>query len=296
MKTQANPTRVSGHFMVAKGTDPENMQVVVPWFDNLILNAGLNRLGSGPAATHVYVGGGSTAPSVTETALVTPIASTTATEVTTGINTGGGYTWQRYRYRFAAGAAAGTLAEVGVGWGSGLFSRALILDTEGDPTTIPVLSTEFLDVTYELRVYPPAADVNAVVNISGVNYTTVLRAGLFNSANWASQLLTGASSAGKSGMIGSAYSAGALGAIDTAPGGSQIAQTTGAQLVNGTYSNNSYEWEYTLSFGLTDGTADFHALMAVTPLGTYKMSFTPPLPKRNTNILNLTIKGSWARR
>ncbi len=45
---------------------------------------------------------------------------------------------------------------MGIGWNANpsgaLFSRALIVDAEGDPTTIAKLADEQLDVEYEFRV------------------------------------------------------------------------------------------------------------------------------------------------
>ena len=63
---------------------------------------------------------------------------------------GGRITW-----RFGQGIAAGNISEVGLGWGnSNLWNRALIKDANGNPTTITVLSDEYLDVVSEIRVYP----------------------------------------------------------------------------------------------------------------------------------------------
>ena len=84
-------------------------------------------------------------------------------------------------YHFAIGAAAGNLSELGVGWassGTTLFSRALILDSGGTPTTITVLSDEYLYVTYEHRFYPSETDATGSIvftgNIGGT-YTYTLR-------------------------------------------------------------------------------------------------------------------------
>lgn len=53
------------------------------------------------------------------------------------------------------GVAAGNLSEVGMGWGnSNLWNRALIKDINGNPTTITILSDEYLDVVSEIRIYP----------------------------------------------------------------------------------------------------------------------------------------------
>jgi hypothetical protein len=80
-------------------------------------------------------------------------------------------------YRFAPPAAAGNISEVGVGWGtsSGLFSRALVLDGNGAPTSVTVLSSEYLEVTYEFRLYPMVDDQTGVVTLDGVDYAYTIR-------------------------------------------------------------------------------------------------------------------------
>lgn len=139
--------------------DPSNPTKETPFFKNLVLNSGLARLSVGSAIGRVCVGSGNSIPVVTQTSLDNFIASTTLTQ---GADTFGGqgstnpiYYWARRTYRFREGVAAGNLSEIGIGWGDvDLFNRALIKDTNGNPTTITVLSDEYLDVVVELRVYP----------------------------------------------------------------------------------------------------------------------------------------------
>lgn len=91
-------------------------------------------------------------------------------------------------FEFPAGRATGNLTEVGVGWTSDgviipnannnrVFSRALILDASGQPTTLTVLADEILRVTYMLRLYVPfnVPDEVKVMTIGGVNTTVTIR-------------------------------------------------------------------------------------------------------------------------
>ena len=59
---------------------------------------------------------------------------------------------------------------------SGLFSLALVKDSNGTPITITKLADEVLDVTYTLRIYVPELDVTGVMDISGVAYNYTVRA------------------------------------------------------------------------------------------------------------------------
>ena len=49
----------------------------------------------------------------------------------------------------------------------GLFSLALIKDTNGNPTTIVKYEEDTLDITYTLQVNCPTADVVSTVIIGG---------------------------------------------------------------------------------------------------------------------------------
>lgn len=131
-----------------------------PWFDNLIVNNGLDLLGTrlfSRCMPNCYVGTGNAAPQNTDTSLAAQIASTgnrSGGENGSQTNSSPYYHRRVYTYRFSKGAAQGNLQEVGVGRGSSnLFSRALILDEQGNPTTLTITDIDILDVEYEFRLY-----------------------------------------------------------------------------------------------------------------------------------------------
>ena len=155
------------------------------FFPNTILNDGRNIMATETYwMDHCQVGTDNTAPTQNDTTLAGYIDGTsTVMETTSGQNTSPPYYgWKRRRFRFDAGPIGGeNLKEAGVGWGlSGatIMSRALILDPIlHTPTTITPLADEFLDVTYELRYYPPLIDVTTPqVTLDGVDYDTITRA------------------------------------------------------------------------------------------------------------------------
>lgn len=105
------------------------------------------------------VGTGNSNSVVTQTSLDTFKASTTTTQgaIEAGIQvtTLPYYMWLRSTYRFGEGVAAGNISEIGLGWANAnLWNRALVKDSNGNPTTITVLADEYLDVITEIRVYP----------------------------------------------------------------------------------------------------------------------------------------------
>ncbi|WP_444903826.1 hypothetical protein ACJJIU_00265 [Microbulbifer sp. CnH-101-E] len=155
---------------------PGSRRVAAPWFSNLILNQGLDKWAGGQDIKRVcHVGAGSSTPAVTDTGLNSPLAYTEdRSSLTNGLdNSGAPFVWGRSVFAFGEGEAAGNLAEIGVGWGTNhtdLFSRTLITDAQGNPTSLTVLPDEYLDVTYELRIYIPTEDAVGTVALGGIVY------------------------------------------------------------------------------------------------------------------------------
>ncbi|MGH8037090.1 MAG: hypothetical protein ACREPD_05045 [Stenotrophomonas sp.] len=167
---------------------PGSRRVAADWFPNLITNAGLNACLANNTTDFIQtcqVGSGSTTPAFTDTALVAMVASSSTEQAhLVGFSSSAPYYgWRRLTVRFATGVAAGNLSEVGMFGGSLMYSRALIVDGGGSPTTITVLSDEILDVTYEVRSYVPTAD--AVFTVGG--YTFTVRAAGAGSVAWCGQ-------------------------------------------------------------------------------------------------------------
>lgn len=161
---------------------PGTRTVISPWQGNLITDAGLNYLGSTSQdnLTMCRIGTGNTAPANSDTALGAQVGtSTTAgTGSASGYDTTSRFLWRRVALRFAAGTISGmNLAEVGMAASSAasLFSRSLIKDTGGSPTTITLASDEVLDVLYELRMYLPAQDATVAATIDGSANTVTIR-------------------------------------------------------------------------------------------------------------------------
>lgn len=90
------------------------------------------------------------------------------------------YWFARYVYQFDTGAAAGNLTEVGahpsdMTHTADMFSRSLIVDDDGNPTAITVLSDEILTVTWELRYYLDVTDHAFTFNLNGTPITGTYR-------------------------------------------------------------------------------------------------------------------------
>jgi len=277
-----------------------------PWFDNIILDSGLNRLGTAGAIAGAAIGTGTSTPLATQTGLETqsywvsggaPGSATAEGSSPYGnINT--------VTYRTALGALNGNYTEVGVGWASGsMFSRALILDGGGTPTTISISSAEQLDIVYQLRVYPPLVDTVNVVTISGVSYTVTGRAAGVNTAT-AGSVAPWAANAGWSWTGGSTLSnatlydaTSTLGPITGTPTGT-IGGSSG-QNSNAAYSNNSLTSNSTVTYPLTDGNLPGGVGGSRFWWGNvahFQYNWSPVIPKDATKSLALNYRFSWARR
>jgi hypothetical protein len=200
-------------------------------------------------------------------------------------------------YRTTLGALNGSYSEVGVGWVTGsMFSRALILDGGGSPTTISVASDEQVDIVYQLSVYPPLTDFVDTVTISGVGYDVTGRACVVNGTTavdgW--QVATSAVAL-NSGTNFHALYPGAIGAVTTNPGG--IGQAGGVPTTD-SYSNGSYTRAGSVLWGLTSGNAVGGALAAKVPWTSwnFQYEFDPVIPKDSTKTLVLNYSTSWGRR
>lgn len=293
---------IAGRFKLeAVNAETGARRELAPWFNNLILDQGLNQMGLGQLGYFCHVGTGSTTPQVTDTALANKIAHTTTTQsvVNGGSASAPYYGSYTVVYRFAAGVATGNLSEVGVGYSTTqLFSRTLIKDGAGNPTTITILATEALDVTYELRLYAPAADVAHSTVISGVTYTGVIRASYVTDFNSGSSAWFAGRPFGGTVQLSGSQAAlvynGAIGAVTAGPSGTSA---TMSDCVAAAYVANSNQRTGTTTVGLTLGNVvgGITAMRIPTSLGTYQVSFSPAIPKDATKVLTFGLTLSWAR-
>jgi len=226
------------------------------WFPNLITNTGLDMFGSGSSLNRAYVGTGNSTPNVTDTALNTQVAYGVTTQSQTWLVNQGGdarYCQMTSTERISAPGSAHNLAEVGYGSSSTLFSRALILNSEGIPTTISWGADEALDVTYALRIYPPVDDYFTTMTVAGVDYDVTIRASTTNAwgafqGGLGASIFVSSNFAGFSGAT-TVYN-GTIGAVTSSPSGAYAGttSTSASSYVTGTYFR-----EGQAIFGLTAG-------------------------------------------
>lgn len=283
------------------------------WFKNLVTDAGLDRWMGGQAylgGNLFKVGTGTAAPAANQNSLVQQVAASNGSAdgntyvVSTAAPWWGGYRWAA---RFNAGSLNGqALTEVGIGWDStACFSRALITPDGVNPGAITVLADETLDVIYELRVFPNAADATGTIVLAGNNYNFVCRPAYMGSTSgvsFAGSVVNGAYSNDNFGMpyyTGNVWQSGTLGGVTSAPSGSGASSSSYSTTV-AAYSNGSFQRQHSATFGLTDANTPNGdiALMQlyIKRVGAYQYQFTPAIPKGPSKTLRLDFNTTLARR
>lgn len=292
-----------------------SVRELTDWFPNIITNSGLDYV-----ATHygwcnyAFVGTDNTTPAATDLELGNRIAvssqgSQNGTSTVLGVSPY--YSERTVVRRFGEGVAAGNLSEVGLGWSSSalepIFCRALILDGGGNPTTITVLSDEYLDVYYEIRYYPIITDVTGTVvftgNIGGSYDYIFRRASLLTDQNpigsgiYNQLMIPFNSWGGNDGPYYWESFYGNIGTMFNMPT-SQITSSNAFSPSNSSYVNGTYTLTATLTFGLTQSNHASGIRSIYFPWGVkyHQIQFDPAIPKTSNDIVTLTIRQQWARR
>lgn len=300
-------TGLSGRFRLVKHRDGNVSQELE--FENLILDSGLERLGVGGIIDRCKVGTGNAAPTVSDITLSSELAtSTDRLSVTPYItaNTTSRWTEITTRYRFSAGVGTGTIAEVGMGWASGLWSRTLIKDGSGVPTTITKLSDETLDVYYTLRIQFPAADITGTIVLEGVTYNYVLRPSSIGSYPSDANSLMGNAFGAYNATDGSSWSASStsIAAVDSYP----PAYGAGSERSSDAYSPSSKVRRIKYSAGLDAANVSggfksiilpvygaYNSVQQAWQMGFYLSGTPAAIPKTATKIFSIVVDFSWAR-
>lgn len=285
-----------GYYKIEAVKPDGSRRILADWFPNLILDSGLNRMGSNSNyLTNCQVGSGSSAPATTQTALVSLTASTSTILADNPSNSGSDPYFARrtITYRFGQGVAAGVLSEVGVGWAAtgSLFSRALILDSLGTPTTITVLADESLDVTYELRMYAWVSLGSGSINLNGVDHTFTTKSAL--AAQW--NLSFPFDNAGYTESRCFGFTGTVSSTIDGSPSGVLLGE---AQCIAADYTPGSFSRTLNITAGLANwnNASGIGAIQVLAGWSRFQIGFSPSIMKTSTQILTLQVRHSWGRK
>jgi hypothetical protein len=302
--------QISGHISLSVLNAQGEVVKEIPEFRNLITDSGLNRLlapvGTGvqDMASFCKVGTGAGVPATTDTVLPGFLISTAVTEGSGAFQatTLPYYFEATYTYLFPLGAIAATLTCIGAhdtGGTSSVFAWSQIKDSGNNPTTITVLSSEQLSVTYKFRVYAPAFTTSGSILISGdashdfTMYAYGFSTGGFGLSN------------GSVVPVPSAFMQATRWTTITDPvdiKGNPVytgANTINMTLTNGSYTPGSFTRTMTGFMGTTSnvtGNSIMGIILRTAGQGpNYLMKLVTPIPKDTTKTLSLTFSYSLAR-
>ena len=269
------------------------------WFDNLLLNQGLDNIATNSTAFRFcQVGTGSTAPAVGQTALAARVAG--ADSASSGIATIDTENRQwicTWTYTFPAGTLNNVnVSELGTGTavsGTTLSSRALIRDNVGNPVSITVLPEDDLVVRYRLRINQPIGDFvsnGATIRAAFVNNLTGSTSNLngwlnsfqpFQTVNSPAQFRIG----------------GTIGAITAGPSGGSSANAASGQNGNGAYTPGSFsrEFFYRLTATQLNGGTGVNTMLYVIGPTLWQLQLDTPIIKTDPQTLRLNVSLSWGR-
>lgn len=296
---------------VITGVDGE-VRLDTGYFDNLILNQGLDFFGGGKGGSinsYCAIGSGNSAPLVTQTKLDAFIAIASGTNITSSYaytDTGDGMyrMWEQKKYRFTTNVDL-NISELGlVSTGTTaenyyLTTRVLPKDSLGAPTSLSLKKGETLDAYYKLHKVIDTRDKAFVINVldgngGAVPYNAVVRPTFVGNDGW--------------GMTSDFNDPGNLGGSEA--GGADLSAITTAPSLGGYMSNTFYRLAYVtgsnkriveLRYGLNDANRN---IRTVTSNMFYfyrfqvrfgRVSDDAPLPKTANDTLTIPLEISWGR-
>jgi len=285
-------------------------------FNNTVVDIGLDDLADSlfsSISTYCHCGIGTSLPATGNTALENFFAATnTIQDSVSDINAIPPYFSRRIiTYRFTAGTFDGdqSITEVAISdqaTTGGIFARALVRDPQNDFAIVSPLTDEWLDVTYEFRLYPDHInadgtpnDLTGVINVWGSNHNFWMRpAFVSNIVYWnanAARAQWIALSGSWAAFFASTSVLGAVTGEPTNPSGAD-ATSNGSEIYHATYIPGDHARNIQLSIGSTDGNASggIGAMRFHTGFGAYQIRFAPAIPKDVTKSWTFVVALNWA--
>lgn len=304
--------------VVVRETGFQPNLILDEWFTRLLTPGNSGNL-NGYSSSRCAVGTGTTAPNPTQTNLVSFLAGASGsnTDITVGSNgviSNYKELWIQRIFNFAEGAVVGNVAEVGTTIdnivpiaSTPLLTRALVVDVNGNPTTIAVTAAEQLRVIH--RLYTRLSNVPVTGTLS------LTTGGATNNYNYDLRLDDSANQWGRYGFLDApSYRDGFPGRGETvhqtmsqnpnlaAPttsgtsvqigNGAAVSQTLISRVKTGL--SIAITWEIPATSGNIAG--GFEGIKGGSWASTdWSLTFSPKIPKTNLNKFRYTITFNFAR-
>ncbi|WP_411686909.1 hypothetical protein [Acinetobacter indicus] len=295
--------------LIVRKADTNEIVRETPEFHNLVLTTGLARMAVGNWVDRCVVGTGNSTPVASQVALDNFLASTTTTAA--GVSDTGGiqvttapyYWFGRRTWRFGVGTAVGNISEVGLGWGNTtLWNRALIRDELGNPTTITVLSDEYLDVISEVRVFPSESEstINLKDKLGNVISTHSVKVmpyfkNIDGNVKWSADKIGFGASSDFIRISSGAMPISPTELPTSSNGGVGVSQSYNETTLTGrsVVTSSQYNFNHRTFFTCVKGVMTQNPQWVERVCG-FKWEITPPIPKDNETILTYEFTLSWS--
>jgi len=310
-------TKIGGFFRVQLRRKSGSLKYDTGWFHNLITNLGMDLYGrstgfsdNNGAASPSYccVGTGTSAPSVSDTALVAPLAFKGFSIPTIPSYVAGppAYSFQSLFWAFPLGSVIGNISEISAGpMATGVgnpslancraYSRQLILDSLGNPTTISVTSGDQLNTSYQLRLYFDLTDSTTSINISGPGGGTfggTIRRSQTSSFGPNGVMNPSAPDPPSWGTTVAALYTGPVGTTSSSPGGTSLSASSHTY---GIYTPGTFTRTVDSFWGTTNLGTVQALKVGSNALGFWQANMAPGFAKTGSNTLHINWSMAWAR-
>ena len=315
---------IAGEFRCVVKRADGSTKIDTGYQKNLILNQGLDFFGGGNGANMMsfcVIGSGNSQPIYTQNKLDTAITGAYGADFSTKYDYDAARDGNLYKtnkvcnYSFI-GLNNVNISELGLASTYNntttyfLCTRALIKDSQGNPTTITVLSGEVLEIYYKLWIVYDVTNKTDTLNLlDGVGgstaYNYIARLAGVGGAN------IGGSAKYGNGTVGQALSEGAgsnshsvyngeIGTITGAPTGTASETITSSSVSTATYISGSYKRQITWSLRASQANFAIRSAIFYTKMGFWQIRFgsvanDSPITKTNTQTLSIPIEFSWGR-
>ena len=291
---------------------------------NLILNKGLDFFGGVDGGNIFYncvIGTGNSTPVSTQTQLDAAIKGVfSAGEVSSKVDYNAALDGDFYKtnltnkYIFSGFANNTNVTEVGLASSYidnsnyYLCTRALIKDTNGNPTVITLMSDETLEIYYKVWQVFSLVDKTGVIQLED-------NGGVFTDYNYIARMafVGGASTGGTatySSIIGdklktgygnsdSEVKTGNIGSFASSPSGSTMLQVNPLGVI-GEYTAGQYKVLVNIPLALGQANGNIRSILMITTMGFYQFQFSSvanasPITKANTQKMTFAFEFSWGR-
>ena len=305
---------MAGEFRVVVKRADGSTKIDTGYQKNLILNQGLDFFGGGKGTDmmgYCVIGSGNSQPVYTQNKLDTAITGVSGANFSTkydydAARDGNLYKTNKVNKYSFTGLNNVNISELGLASTYSnattyfLCTRALIKDSQGNPTTITVLSGEILEIYYKLWAVYDTTDKTGILNLlDGVGGSIAY--------NWTVRLARVTDNLSYTYKLGyvlssvpnkfTTFNTGDLTAITTSPSGS------GSNFYSDNlkpYVANSYKRVIETPLTVSQENKAIRSYTLSTSMGTYQIRFgsvadDSPITKTNTQTLTIPIEVSWGR-